>query len=35
MDGLKTMGGDRIKMPERHRFDPDELCMFDNLKIFL
>jgi hypothetical protein len=22
------MGGDHIKAPERHRFDPDEPCMF-------
>jgi len=24
MDGLKTLGGDCIKMPERRRFDPDD-----------
>jgi hypothetical protein len=29
MDGLKVMGGDKIKMPERRRcFDTDESCMF-------
>jgi len=28
MDGLKTMGGDSIKMPERRRYDPDDACMF-------
>jgi hypothetical protein len=27
MDGLKTMGGERIRTPDRHRFDPDESCM--------
>lgn len=27
MDGLKTLGGDRIRMPERHRLDPEESCM--------
>jgi hypothetical protein len=34
MDGLKVMGGDRIKMPERRRFDPDESCMLRILKRF-
>jgi len=24
MEGLKTMGGERIRVPERRRFDPDE-----------
>jgi hypothetical protein len=28
MEGLKVMVGDQIKVPERRRFDPDELCMF-------
>jgi len=28
MDGLKAVGGDIIRMPERHRLDPDETCMF-------
>jgi hypothetical protein len=28
MDGIKTMGGEQIKTPDRHRFDPDEPCMF-------
>jgi hypothetical protein len=32
MDGLKIVGGDRIRMPERRRFDPDEACMFNNEK---
>jgi hypothetical protein len=27
MEGLKMMGGDHIKAPERPRFDPDEPCM--------
>lgn len=26
MEGLKTMGGERIRVPERRRFDPDESC---------
>jgi len=34
MDGLKTMGGDSIKMPERRRYDPDDACMFHSLMIF-
>ncbi|CAF0789998.1 unnamed protein product [Adineta ricciae] len=29
MDGLKALGGDRIRMPERRRFDPDD--SFDEL----
>ncbi|CAF3349545.1 unnamed protein product [Rotaria sp. Silwood1] len=30
MDGLKVMGGERIKLPERRRLDPEEslLCIF-------
>lgn len=28
MEGLKTMGGDQIRSPERRRFDPDESCKF-------
>lgn len=31
MDGLKALGGDRIRMPERRRFDPDDSCMNDFL----
>lgn len=31
MDGLRVVGGDRIRMPERRRFDPDEQCMFISL----
>ena len=29
MEGLKAMGGDRIRVPERRRFDPDESCKSD------
>jgi hypothetical protein len=28
MDGLKTMGGERIRIPDRGRFDHEESCMF-------
>jgi hypothetical protein len=28
LDGLRMLGGDRIRLPERRRFDPDEPCMF-------
>ena len=31
MEGLKAMGGDRIRVPERRRFDPEESCMSDFL----
>lgn len=33
MDGLRIVGGDRIRMPERRRFDP-ESCMFISLPHF-
>lgn len=29
MEGLKALGGDRIRVPERRRFDPDESCKSD------
>jgi len=35
MDGLKTIGGDSIKMPDRRRGDPDDSCMFYSLIIFI
>jgi hypothetical protein len=28
MEGIKAMGGDSIRMPERRRFDPEESCMY-------
>lgn len=28
MEGLKVLGGDRIKMPERRRLEPEESCEF-------
>jgi hypothetical protein len=28
MDGLKLLGCEQIKVPERRRFDPDEPRMF-------
>jgi hypothetical protein len=28
IDGLRTLGGERIRVPERRRFDPDDSCMF-------
>lgn len=27
MDGLKAVGGEGIRMPERRYVDPDEACM--------
>ncbi len=35
MEGLKTMGGERIKMPEGRRFDPEESCMYIVLRFFI
>lgn len=29
MDGLKAIGGDRVRVPERRRFDPEESCKFE------
>ena len=26
MDGLKLMVGDKLRVPDRHRYDPDEPC---------
>ena len=34
MDGLRIVGGDRIRMPERRRFDPEESCMYSLIFIF-
>ena len=33
VDGLKLLGGDKIKIPEKRRFDPEESCMFCNFMI--
>lgn len=35
MDGLRIVGGERIRMPERRRFDPEESCRFFSLPHFV
>ena len=30
IDGLRLLGGDQIKKPERGPLDPDDACMFTN-----
>ena len=31
VDSLRVMAGDRIKVPEKCRFDPEESCMSVNI----
>jgi hypothetical protein len=38
IDGLRALGGERIRVPERRRFDPDDSCMFlieNQMKYFI